>query len=84
VLDLHVGNLDICLIILFQALANLPQVADKLYHIMLYRVRLTMSEIQTTTLVMIGTDCIGSCKSNYQEPYDHDHDGPDCVVYYVQ
>ena len=23
-----------------------------------------------TTLVVIGTDCIGSCKSNY---YDHDH-----------
>ena len=24
---------------------------------------------------MIGTDCTGSCKSNYL-PYDHGHDGP--------
>jgi len=31
---------------------------DKLYHIMLYQVHLT-------TLVVIGTDCIGSYKSNY-------------------
>ena len=34
---------------------DLPQVTDKLYHIMLYM----------HWSVVIGTDCIGSCKSNY-------------------
>jgi hypothetical protein len=31
-------------------------------------------EFELTTLVVIGTDCIGSCKSNF--PYDHDNDDP--------
>jgi hypothetical protein len=39
---------------------DLSQVTDKL-HIMLH----TWSRFELTTLVMIGTDCIGSCKSNY-------------------
>ena len=29
-----------------------------------------------TTFVVIGTDCTGSCKSNYE--YNHDHDSPYC------
>ena len=45
---------------------NLPEVSDKLYHIMLYRLRLTWVGFKLTTLVVISTNCIiGSCKSNY-------------------
>ena len=40
---------------------DLSQVTDKLYHIMLYT--LPWSRFELTTSVVIGTDCIGSCKS---------------------
>jgi bacterioferritin-associated ferredoxin len=40
---------------------DLPQVTDKLYHIMLYTSPWLRFEL--TTLMVIGTDCMGSCRS---------------------
>jgi len=45
-------------------ITDLPQVYDKLHCIMLYRIHLGWPGFEPT-LVVIGTDCIGSYISNY-------------------
>jgi hypothetical protein len=45
---------------------------------LLYRVQLAWVGFKLTTLVMISTDYIGSHKSNYQIP--NDHDGPHFLI----
>jgi hypothetical protein len=44
------------------------------YHKVLYWIHLALAGIELTTLVVVGTDYIGSSK--IQKPHDHDHDGP--------
>ena len=59
-------NVISCLSVLFVENKHRPAVSHRqIYHIMLYRVHLPWTEFEFTTLVVIGTDYIGSCKSDY-------------------
>ena len=44
----------------------LPQITEKIYHIMLYTS--LWVRVEPTTSVVIGNDCIGSCKSIRSRP----------------
>jgi hypothetical protein len=46
-----------------QKTTDLAKVTDKFYHIMLYTS--PWSRFEPTASVVIGADCISSCKSNY-------------------
>jgi hypothetical protein len=46
-----------------KTITDLSQVTDKLHHIMLCTS--PWAGVEPTTSVVIGTDCIGNCKSNY-------------------
>jgi hypothetical protein len=55
----NISVVSLQLVLLVVETTDLSHVTDKFYHIMLYQV------FKLTTLVGIGTDCTGSCKSNY-------------------
>jgi hypothetical protein len=62
-LILHIGQLLCHKPEDLERTTDLSQVTDKLYHITFYTS--PWSRFELTTSVAIGTDCIGSCKSNY-------------------
>jgi len=46
---------------------DLPSTNDKLYYIILYREHLVWAWFELTMIVVVGTDCIDSCKFNYNK-----------------
>ena len=61
---------------------DLPQFTDKLYRIVLYWVHLVWMRFELTTLVVIGTDYICSCKCNYHTIIHHDGPWNSFITYH--
>jgi len=61
---------------------DLSHVTDKLYHIMLYQYTSPLAGFELTTLVMLGTYCTGSCKSNNQKTTTAPMMGVTCTLLY--
>ena len=62
------NNISIILwwaVLLVEETTDLPHVTDKLYHIVVSSTPHHDRGSNLTTLVVIDTDCTGSCKSNY-------------------
>jgi hypothetical protein len=57
-------SIQVSVIVTADRVSDLPQITDKFYHIMFYQVHLSWAGFELT-LVVIDTDCIGNCKSNY-------------------
>ena len=47
---------------------DLPQATDNIDYIMVYQVHFAWAGFELTTLVVIGTDCIGSYKKSLKVP----------------
>jgi hypothetical protein len=76
-------SMFVCLIVWWRSailvqekITDLSQITHK--RLMLYTS--SWSRFELTTSVVIYTDCIGSCKSNY--PYNHGHSGPLLQCYF--